>query len=438
MEQLRVMGLKAYDLIWVEGKSAAWRYPGELPEMADFAPAVEEQPYDRFYRKTAKPGKPRFRIKADWRKIDENITPAIEKAVTPTAILLQEMPVIPQEKTAIPSMAPITPHQPTVPLVVSQIVGNSELQDEKMVPQTKYSESLDIIKERYSQTVLGRKHSGLKASFARYALLVGLFPVLAAGIWIGSSWNNQHKLETINTTEPVKERVSTPAAEPAVLQPSVNEPAPTQPEAVPEMRTVANTIPATQNRVTTVTPPFTVNTGKRVATTVAAVTKKTVLTAAVATLPANKGKWTKPVQNVTGAPVTQAVYHNSTPVTKTTDGPATVSVSQNYAPVTVASKNKITDYVSVRDEVEQMDNNNKQVRLHVNNKSNIPVDLVVLDLQYYDSNGKFKKGETLYVNNLSAQDEVVLNAPMAKNGQRVDYKVALLSIEKKGVYLIAE
>ncbi|HEY0677453.1 MAG TPA: hypothetical protein VGD17_04170 [Chitinophagaceae bacterium] len=50
-EDLRQMGLKAYDLIWVEGKSAAWRYPGEIEDLKSFAPAVEEQPYDRFFKK---------------------------------------------------------------------------------------------------------------------------------------------------------------------------------------------------------------------------------------------------------------------------------------------------------------------------------------------------------------------------------------------------
>ncbi|MEO6314706.1 MAG: hypothetical protein ABIU63_13430 [Chitinophagaceae bacterium] len=44
-------GFKPYDLIWVEGKSAGWRYPSEIIAFKDFAPVVEEQPYDRFYKK---------------------------------------------------------------------------------------------------------------------------------------------------------------------------------------------------------------------------------------------------------------------------------------------------------------------------------------------------------------------------------------------------
>ncbi|MGZ5248031.1 MAG: hypothetical protein ACXWV5_13180 [Flavitalea sp.] len=52
---LEEMGLKSYDLIWVDGKSAAWRYPGEIDALKSFAPPVAEQPYDRFYKKESEP-----------------------------------------------------------------------------------------------------------------------------------------------------------------------------------------------------------------------------------------------------------------------------------------------------------------------------------------------------------------------------------------------
>ncbi len=53
LDDLKVKGLKAYDLVWVEGRSAAWRYPSEVDELKAFAPVVEEQPFDRFFRKPA-------------------------------------------------------------------------------------------------------------------------------------------------------------------------------------------------------------------------------------------------------------------------------------------------------------------------------------------------------------------------------------------------
>jgi hypothetical protein len=46
MDEIKGMSLKAYDLIWVVGKSAAWRYPGEVSELKSFAPAVPEQAAD--------------------------------------------------------------------------------------------------------------------------------------------------------------------------------------------------------------------------------------------------------------------------------------------------------------------------------------------------------------------------------------------------------
>ena len=53
LDEMQAMGLKAYDLVWIEGKSAAWRYPCEIDELKSFAPAVDEQPFDRFFKKPA-------------------------------------------------------------------------------------------------------------------------------------------------------------------------------------------------------------------------------------------------------------------------------------------------------------------------------------------------------------------------------------------------
>jgi hypothetical protein len=43
LEEIKGMSLKSYDLLWVVGKSAAWRYPGEIAEFKLFAPPVPEQ-----------------------------------------------------------------------------------------------------------------------------------------------------------------------------------------------------------------------------------------------------------------------------------------------------------------------------------------------------------------------------------------------------------
>ncbi len=43
IEEIKGMSLKPYDLLWVVGKSAAWRYPGEINELKSFAPPLPDQ-----------------------------------------------------------------------------------------------------------------------------------------------------------------------------------------------------------------------------------------------------------------------------------------------------------------------------------------------------------------------------------------------------------
>jgi hypothetical protein len=52
IEEIQGMSLKSYDLIWVVGKSAAWRYPGEIQDLKSFAPPVPEQLSDLYARKS--------------------------------------------------------------------------------------------------------------------------------------------------------------------------------------------------------------------------------------------------------------------------------------------------------------------------------------------------------------------------------------------------
>ena len=51
IEEIKDMSLKSYDLLWVVGKSAAWRYPGEIIELKSFAPPVPELALSDLFRK---------------------------------------------------------------------------------------------------------------------------------------------------------------------------------------------------------------------------------------------------------------------------------------------------------------------------------------------------------------------------------------------------
>src|SRR5438309_6610565 len=42
LQEIIALGLKPFDLIWVEGKSAGWRYPAEIEMLKPYAPAQPE------------------------------------------------------------------------------------------------------------------------------------------------------------------------------------------------------------------------------------------------------------------------------------------------------------------------------------------------------------------------------------------------------------
>src|SRR3954469_16777336 len=73
LEALIQLGLKPYDLVWVEGRSAAWRYPSEVDDLKFYAPVVEEEPFDRFYKKPAE-------LKAEEEKKQQAIEQTFAKA----------------------------------------------------------------------------------------------------------------------------------------------------------------------------------------------------------------------------------------------------------------------------------------------------------------------------------------------------------------------
>jgi cytoskeletal protein RodZ len=79
--ELVAMGIKAYDLVWLEGKSAAWRYPSEVEELKAYAPAVEEQPFDRFYKKPALQNEEHKRFEP--KPSDENHSIPVAEAIAP-------------------------------------------------------------------------------------------------------------------------------------------------------------------------------------------------------------------------------------------------------------------------------------------------------------------------------------------------------------------
>ena len=192
LQQLVSSGLKPYDLVWVEGKSAAWRYPSEVDGLKEYAPATEEQPYDRFYKKQEEKPQEKQVVKQIQPQQETYVLPNEEayslpvenKTVTTSKkvfvampenhvpkkqsqpvyakapAIIEERPVVVEEKKIekpayireeVLAKEPVTPKQ-------ERIINTTPVSiNEEPTLNEKYSESLDDIKRRYTETYLSRK-----------------------------------------------------------------------------------------------------------------------------------------------------------------------------------------------------------------------------------------------------------------------------------------
>ncbi len=147
MDELLNFGLKPYDLVWVQGKSAAWRYSSEIEELKPFAPVIEEQPFDRFYKKNTEEKKEEPAIANEQLKYAPVAKTEEEKFVPKKSVFV----TLPDQKQVV-VQRPVQP-QPETPVAAPVI----SITENPAIAEIKYSQPLDEIKEMYVKTLQDRK-----------------------------------------------------------------------------------------------------------------------------------------------------------------------------------------------------------------------------------------------------------------------------------------
>ncbi len=456
-DELIKSGFKKYDLIWAEGKSAAWRYPGELPEFKPYAPVLEDQPFDRFYKKPgslnpqknetasiqgpeiniipALQPKPRIKIKADCKKIEatgehkpvaKNIlrSPQTEQITTPE---WKDMWLDwEQEKKAVAGSP-----------------QNNNKSNNTPPLEIKYAQSLDEIKERYIENVLSTKNKPANNKNNNYwvaAMLIAC--ILVTGIWMGIKWSGSssaktESLKSDNGQElPIKTadiqssdyKETNPAAEDIKL----NTTAVSRDEIAENKATKKNEtvyVPALQNEQVGGTA-----TGRKIKmSTGRGGNDNTSLV---------NQKKSSIIEKNGDAGLVKTTDNFITPIhNKATQNSAALPAQQSDEVVSIFRPSErepeIQDYISVKSYTPYQ-TVATGVRYTVQNISEIKIDLVMIDLQYYDNNGNYEKGETVYVRNINAGQNVTIDAPEYSKAAKINYKVSMISAETKKLYLIAD
>jgi len=461
LEDLKTMGLKAYDLVWIEGKSAAWRYPCEIQELSAFAPAVEEQPFDRFYKKTSSPVKANANSSASvsepakliadpgttpstsvfsgepstvpGKRIIYVTMPAAKAPVNPAAARETSSPVPAREIRETP--APATVRETAIPARDNRetTLPARETQEPATTPvpfQAPATNPVYFSENNYAQQVpddmsieefLPRLPKPRSSRLVK-PLVVGLtvLAVLAAGIFIGLSINR----DTLGFRQKIASNAHSANAQPIH---AVQPPAPVvQQETSPA---VINAQPAS----IAITPELT-KTDK----TPAAEVKPTVATEKPAGLPVvrtskTKEKTTRPSTTTAAA----AKDSSANPViphreaARRTDADDRTDNADQAANTRAAVASQVS--ASANGYTVGTFGGINGLQVTVSNRSAYPLDLVVVEVQYIQANKKIYKTENLYFRGIGAGSALMQEAPKSSRGIRVQYKITTISSKDLGL-----
>jgi len=257
LNDLVTLGLKPYDLVWVDGRSAAWRYPSEVAELKEYAPVVEEQPYERFYKK---PSEAETSVKESVASvssektyqptnINENFAKTeptkniVEKPIANSEVknTISEVPKpyqSPEPKTKVFVSMPETnafepplntyqdgqheqqpyeqhQYEQYLPKPKSEQVKQKPVEERSYSPisvqeseerrlETKYTQSLDDIKEMYINTLVQRKTKN-----RRKEIFKRLRPVLIPALLLAAGFAVGYVIKTRKNPLPASQGLST-------------------------------------------------------------------------------------------------------------------------------------------------------------------------------------------------------------------------------------
>lgn len=425
LSELQTKGLKAYDLVWVEGKSAAWRYPSEVEELKSFAPIVEEQPYDRFYKKTS-----------DQKQTAESVVvpPVQEKEIV--TVVPQKQPVVvslnkknvyvtmPAGQTFVavkndPAPEEIKNKDFVQKPFVNKTIDRKQEDEISPKPGTKtslvsaasfISTDVESVPDFPDQVKKASQNSNKKnlpdiSAYKKPAvMLLATIMLLAMGIFIGI-WINQRGSNSTKQGIAIPQNVADAQHLTGGQQPSAVE-ANQLKKNIPVSDSVAtivsaNSLPVTENRTA-------VNIDKKkekaqkekIADTVAGNASKPAMDSSYISVAhreathRGEGAEEKPAPKINIADL--------------------VSLSANkYA---VGAFGGISD-----------------LQLTVKNQSAYPLDLVVVEVQYVQANKKIFKTENLYFHNVGANAALMQEAPKSPRGIKVEYKLTIVNSKQSGI-----
>ena len=415
LSEIQTKGFKKYDLVWVEGKSAAWRYPGEITELKPFAPIVEEQPFDRFFKKPSELNKETNTLRQE----------PLKKEIEKTAVAVKQVVVEIGDKkvyAALPAKRNSGNPQPQVVLIKPSSPIKEEIKKtapdpivnnyyQEKEPEAAHEQSIYQSKEKYFSK---KSENNYRKYFQPIALAACIVALLGAGIFIGMSINKNSPTNTSNV-----------ANEKQVAK--IDNPEP-QNVSIP----ISTTVPTEEKAVATNKENANLNNGVN-----AVPTSKTNDEEKTNTLASDKKKASRPkASDVVDLPKI-IPQHEAILDSSSSSGLVTRQSTHRTDAINDKElvKNSLANLVSLSANKYNVGafGGISEVQLTLNNKSTYPLDLVMVEVQYIQSNKKIYKTENLYYRNVLPGEAMMQEAPKSSRGVKIQYKVTLINSKESSV-----
>ena len=367
-------GIKPYDLVWLDGKSISWRYPSEIEELKAYAPAVEEQPFDRFYKK------PEQVIKSA--PVAEEHSPYVPKMIIEN--VAEEQPA--QKKVYINFPAGNTHEKKVVP------------EKKIIVPQPKpepvtFADNTNYIQPERFSSYSSKPASNKKPVY--YASAACLVLVALVTILFINNNNQQERLKELNTI--VKDIENKKANEfAAQVKNTETVPAPAQPQS---SETIINPELLSNNDYSK--------------------------PESLKTLTAAEESATLPKQSAKATEIAPGIVYKERPVLRRSENQQTTPAVNNESAEPVASSENIYKLVSVKP------NNYKtgvlggisNLQFELTNNSNRELHKVAIEIKYLGPEKKVVNRQIIYFENISPGGHSTIDVPKSKRGVTIDYTI---------------
>jgi len=428
LDELIQHGLKPYDLVWVNGKSAAWRYPGEIAELKEYSPAVEEQPYDRFFKKPLEEKK-------------QGLVPVLQKeavvqqpAYIPKKSVFVTLPGQQQQRTVIKEQV-VTGYEKYQAPVKETVIADTavptiSITEMPVTAEIKYSQPLDEIKEMYVKTLQDRKQKIAKKTYLNAAMknVAVALAIVGVGILIGFAMksNGNKPVAADETIIPQQATVLPADTAPTVLtvpeeeqqteeipaEPAYEEPQPVIPDEMEKQE-------LKEQKQSRPTAPV-------------SVPEKAITTSPKKEVVQPEKKFVPADEPSPGVEINARTGERNKKVRSETTEPTEKETISEPVPKAVLKNNSLSKQVTVssNDYQKVAFGGIRNLQLTVSNDSKYVLDNVVVELQYLKPSELPLKTESIQFRSVAPGGTQTIRVPDTNRGIKVTYKIThILSVQ---------